>query len=254
MSFGMRKLLLGALLLAGCNTGLEAAQAEQAQLERVLVEKMAIAQNQAQYEGELLQLEGLVARLGPVSIEQVQAAVGPTRRVRVSSQNFYAEFTIEGSGGKAGVHEALQGLARLGEHLSVRLLAWSPDGWKIVATNPQLPRPAPAAAVAPAAKLARPEDYDGDAACRGRCVAMTRGNLELRARIAALEAQLGPLNQLPPRKREVEQLLKVHERFAHTALADGVALMDASALPAGQVGFEGDSASVLPPSKTWPAP
>jgi hypothetical protein len=254
MTPAMRRLLLGALVLAGCNTGLDEARAERRTLEMTLIEKTEIAQNRAQHEEELKMLEGHLARLGPVTIEQVQAAAGPTRRVRFSNQNFYGDFTIEGSGGKAGVHEALQGLARLGEHLSVRLLAWSPDAWKIVASNPQVPRPSPASPVTHASKPARPANYDGDEDCRGQCVAMKRGNLELRAQLEALEAQLGPLNQVSQRKREVEQMLKVQERFAHTALADGVALMDASDLPSGQVGFDRTGAEVLPPSKTWPAP
>lgn len=215
-------------------------------LEMTLVEMTEITENRADREVELRNLEGFLVRLGPVTLEQVQAAVGPTRRVRVTKETFVSTFTIEGTGGKAGVHEVLKGLSTLGEHLTVELIAWSPAEWKIVAVNPQTPEGPPSAPT--------PDSSAPAAPCRGDCVEVRRANAELRARIAALRAPLGPLNQLHRRKRDVHQVLRVRERFAHTALADGVALMDASALPAGQVGFEGDSASVLPPSKTWPAP
>lgn len=244
----MRKLLLGALLLAGCNTGLEEAKAQRAALDRMLVEKTMLAEHRPQFERELLEIEALVTRLGPVTIEQVQAAVGPTRRVRVSSQNFYSEFTIAGSGGKAGVHEVLQGLSTLGEHLTVELIAWSPAGWKIVAVTPQIPE---GPLTAPSTANAAPAGP-----CRGDCVEVRRVNAEVRARIAALRAPLGPLNHLHRRKREVQQVLRVRERFAHTALSDGMALMDASALPAGQVGFDKQGARLVgsAPSSGAPVP
>jgi hypothetical protein len=228
------------VLLVACNTGLEAELAQRRALEQQLAEQTALLERRAALEQELRDDEAALARRGPVTLAQVEAAAGLTCTVTVARADTRALFTISGPGGKLGVHEAVTGLAALGEHVTVQRITWTPTTFTLTAsavhpdalaelrTPPSAPAP-----VAPATP------------CRGDCVDARRANTALRERLATVEASLGLLNQLPTLRRQAELVATTWRLTHHTALLDGLVMMDKSSREAGQVRFEHHIATVL---------